>query len=39
MLACSPDGILYPCLRYMPSSVGHDRDDYITFGDVDKGMD
>ena len=39
MLACDPDGILYPCLRYMPSSVGQDRDDYITFGDVDRGMD
>ena len=39
MLACSPDGVLYPCLRYMPSSVGQDRDDYITFGDVDRGID
>ena len=38
MLACDPDGILYPCLRYTPSAVGKDRDDYITCGTVDEGM-
>lgn len=39
MLGCDPDGILYPCLRFMPSSVGHDRDDYVTVGSVDEGVD
>lgn len=39
MLACDPDGKLYPCLRYMPSSVGRDRDDYVTMGTVETGID
>lgn len=39
MLACDPDGILYPCLRYMPSSVGRNRDDYVTCGDIKDGLD
>ena len=39
MLACDPDGILYPCLRYMPSSVGRDRESYVTCGDLDNGID
>lgn len=39
MLACSPDGILYPCLRYMPSSVGQDREEYVTIGTVETGID
>ena len=39
MLACSPDGILYPCLRYMPSSVGQDREKYVTIGTVETGID
>ncbi len=39
MLACDPDGKLYPCLRYMPSSVGKDRDDYVTMGTVETGID
>lgn len=39
MLACDPDGVLYPCLRYMPTSVGRNRDYYITCGDVDHGID
>ena len=39
MLACDPDGILYPCLRYMPSSVGRNRSEYITCGDVENGID
>lgn len=25
MLACDPDGYLYPCIRYMESSLGNDR--------------
>lgn len=37
MLACSPDGDLYPCLRYMPTSVGRDRDSYVTCGDIKNG--
>lgn len=39
MLACDPDGILYPCLRYMPSSVGRNREYYITCGNVEDGLD
>ena len=39
MLACDPDGILYPCLRYMPSSVGRDCADYVTCGNVWNGRD
>ena len=39
MLASDPDGVLYPCLRYMPSSVGRDRNDYVTCGDVKTGID
>ncbi len=38
MLACGPDGIIYPCLRYMPSSVG-ERDEYVTCGDIENGLD
>ena len=38
MLACDPDGVLYPCLRYMPLSVGHDREP-VTMGDVENGRD
>lgn len=39
MLACDPDGILYPCLRFMPSSVGKNRESYVTCGTVDSGVD
>lgn len=39
MLACSPDGVLYPCLRYMPTSVGRNRDSYVTCGNVKDGRD
>lgn len=39
MLACDPDGILYPCLRYMPSSVGRNHDNYVTCGNVKDGRD
>ena len=37
MLACDPDGVLYPCLRYMESSLGDDQPAYI-IGDVDNGI-
>ncbi|MGF6376840.1 uncharacterized protein M2140_001918 [Clostridiales Family XIII bacterium PM5-7] len=37
MLACDPDGVLYPCLRYMESSLGDDQEPYI-IGDVDNGL-
>jgi radical SAM peptide maturase (CXXX-repeat target family) len=37
MLAVSPDGKLYPCLRYMPSSIGDDQPAYV-IGDVDNGI-
>lgn len=36
MLACDPDGVLYPCLRYMPSSIG-DKQPILTCGHVDTG--
>lgn len=38
MLACDPDGVLYPCLRYMPSSLG-DNMKPLTCGHVDTGVD
>lgn len=38
MLACSPDGVIFPCLRYMPSSVG-ERDEYVTCGTIETGID
>lgn len=38
MLACDPDGNLYPCLRYMPSSLG-DKQKPLTSGDVFSGLD
>lgn len=37
MLACDPDGNLYPCLRYMPSSLGGQQEPYI-IGTVDTGI-
>lgn len=37
MLACDPDGYLYPCLRYMESSIGADRTPY-RIGHVDTGI-
>lgn len=33
MLSCDPDGYLYPCIRYMESSVGDDVPP-IRIGDV-----
>lgn len=37
MLACDPDGILYPCIRYMESSLGTDIKPLI-IGNVDDGI-
>lgn len=37
MLSCDPDGILFPCLRYMESSLGDDQVPYF-IGDVDIGL-
>ena len=37
MLAFDPDGIAYPCLRYMPSSLGKDVPPLIC-GSVDEGI-
>ena len=37
MLSCDPDGILFPCLRYMESSLGDDQVPY-SIGDVDVGL-
>ena len=36
MLGVGPDGTLYPCLRYMPSSLGDIKP--ITIGHVDRGI-
>jgi radical SAM protein with 4Fe4S-binding SPASM domain len=38
MLAADPDGVLYPCLRYMPSSIG-DKQPILTCGHVDTGIE
>ena len=37
MIGVDPDGNIYPCLRYMPSSVGYDREPFI-IGTVDDGF-
>ena len=37
MLSCDPDGYLYPCLRYMESSLGDDQEPYV-IGDVESGI-
>lgn len=37
MLSCDPDGKLYPCIRYMESSLGDDQEPY-SIGDVDNGI-
>lgn len=37
MLAIDPDGKLYPCLRYMESSLGGQQEPMV-IGDVDNGM-
>lgn len=38
MLACDPDGYLYPCLRYMESSIGNDQPP-LRIGHVDRGIE
>lgn len=37
MLACDPDGVLFPCIRYMESSLGDDQKPY-SIGTVDTGI-
>ena len=37
MLSCDPDGYLYPCIRYMESSLGTDQKP-LRIGHVDVGM-
>lgn len=37
MLSCDPDGWLYPCIRYMESSLG-DKRDPVRIGHVDYGI-
>lgn len=37
MLSCDPDGVLFPCLRYMESSLGDDQEPY-SIGNVDIGI-
>lgn len=37
MLSCDPDGWLYPCIRYMESSLGSQRDP-IRIGHIDYGI-
>lgn len=37
MLACDPDGLLYPCIRYMESSIGTEQPP-LRIGDVRNGI-
>lgn len=37
MIACDPDGVIFPCIRYMESSLGDDQEPY-SIGDVDNGI-
>lgn len=37
MLSCDPDGYLYPCIRYMESSLGADQEP-VRIGHVDTGL-
>lgn len=37
MIACDPDGYLYPCIRYMESSLGTDQLP-MRIGDIDHGI-
>ena len=37
MLSCDPDGYLYPCIRYMESSLGSEREP-LRIGNVDDGL-
>lgn len=38
MLAFSPDGKAYPCIRYMPISIGNEKADKICIGDCFNGI-
>lgn len=38
MLSCDPDGYLYPCIRYMESSLGTDQKP-VRIGHVDTGLE
>lgn len=38
MLSCDPDGYLYPCIRYMESSLGDDQNP-IRIGHVNHGIE
>jgi hypothetical protein len=37
MLSMDPDGWLFPCIRYMESSLGDERERY-SIGHIDKGV-
>ena len=37
MLSCDPDGYLFPCIRYMESSLGGEQEPY-SIGHVDRGI-
>lgn len=37
MISCDPDGVIYPCIRYMESSLGNDQKPY-SIGDIYKGI-
>lgn len=37
MLSCAPNGFLYPCIRYMESSLGNDAPP-LRIGSVDEGI-
>lgn len=37
MIACDPDGKIFPCIRYMESSLNGDQEPY-SIGDVDNGI-
>ena len=38
MLSLRPNGQFYPCIRFMPTSVGNDVED-LCIGHIDKGLD
>ena len=37
MISCDPDGYIYPCIRYMESSLGESQKP-VRIGDVDRGV-
>lgn len=38
MLAFSPDGKAYPCIRYAPISIGKEKADEVCIGDCNNGL-